>query len=57
MLGSSMIVLGMFLAFNASLTAVRTAPDRVFAVAALAVTICEALVILFAVAWTTLQPV
>lgn len=55
MLGSGMIVLGMYLAFSTSLTAVRKAPDRAFAIAALAVATCEAVALFAAAVWIGLR--
>ena len=43
MLGPSAVLLGIPLAIGAAVGAVRTAPDRVFAVAALVVSVLEAL--------------
>lgn len=54
MLGSSMIVIGMILAFSTSLKAIHEAKDRGFAVAALAVASCEAVGMFVAAIWTSL---
>ena len=49
MLGTGIMLIGVFLAMSASITAFRGAPDRAFAVAAVTIAGAETLVVLLAV--------
>jgi hypothetical protein len=57
MLGSGIMVVGLFLAVNASITAFRMAPDRGFAVAALVVAGAEIVAIALAAMLPFVMPV